>query len=222
VSAYASLLRTALAALLASALLAGCAAHVPYPADWDPKAGSGVGCPDLSGRFQALPVAMSPPGRNRPGCGAGLDGAATDGLPLTQIFFASLLEGFEVTHLEFESLPGGGLRVTPWVGATQLHEEQIIAPGEASCEEDGWVFTTGWDVNGWMIAEGIVWTAGILVPAAKKWSFAFGRDAEGRLVVHAVSRVGGTVLLIVPFSSRDHEAWFSYAPYLPGVDGHGE
>ena len=209
-STYASMSRSALTTLLASALLAGCAAQVPYPADWDPKAGSGAGCPDLSGRFRNLPAATSDAD------------AAAAGLPLTEVFFASLLEDFEVTHLEFESLAGGGLRVTPWVGATQLREERIVAPGEASCEEDGWVFTTGWDVNGLMIADAIFWTAGLVIPAAEKWSFAFGRDAQGRLVVHAVARVGGTVLLIVPFSSREHEVWFSYAPYLPGVEDHVE
>ncbi|HUG99651.1 MAG TPA: hypothetical protein VMQ83_10800 [Gammaproteobacteria bacterium] len=209
-STHSSVPRGARAAFLATFLLAGCASQVPYPADWDPKAGSGPGCPALSGRFRNLPAATSD------------NDAAADGLPLTQIFFASQLEGFEVTHLEFESLPGGRLRITPWVGATKLREERIVAPGEASCEDNGWVFTTGWDVNGLMIADGIIWTAGILVPAARKWSFAFGHDAHGRLVVHAVARIGGTVLLIVPFNSRQYEAWFSYVPYLPGVDSHGE
>jgi hypothetical protein len=200
----------ALKVLLATVLLSGCAARVPYPADWEPMAGSGAGCQDLSGRFLDQPDITSD------------DEAVAHGLPLTEIFFGRLLEGFEVTHLEFESLAGGGLRVTPWVGETRLREERIIAADEASCEDNGWVFTTGWDVDGLMIAEGIFWTAGIVIPAAEKWSFAFGRDAQGRLVIHAVARVGGIVLLLVPFNSRHYEAWFSYAPDLPEVYSHVE
>jgi hypothetical protein len=193
----------ALAVLLATILLSGCAARVPYPADWEPMTSSEAGCQDLSGRF-----------RNQPDITSHEEGGA-NGLPLTEIFFGGLLDGFEVTHLEFESLADGGLRVTPWVGETRLREARIVAADEASCEDDGWVFTTGWDVDGLMIADAIFWTAGILVPAAEKWSFGFGSDAQGRLVVHAVARLGGTVLLIVPFSSRHHEAWFSYAQDLP-------
>jgi len=194
-----SLLRHAPEFLLVAVLLSGCAARVPYPADWEPMAGAGTGCQDLAGRFRDQPAGTSD------------DEPGADGLPLTEIFFGGLLEGFEVTHLEFESLAGGGLRVMPWVGETRLREERIVAADDASCEEDGWVFTTGWELDGLMIADGIFWTAGIVVPAAEKWSFGFGRDAQGHLVVHAVARIGGTVLLIVPFSSRHYEAWFSYA-----------
>jgi hypothetical protein len=199
-----------LAVLMATVLLSGCAARVPYPADWEPMAGSGAGCQDLSGRFRNQPDVSSD------------DKAAYLGLPLTEIFFGSLLDGFEVTHLELESLAGGGLRVTSWVGETRLREERIVAADEASCEDNSWVFTTGWDVDGLMIADAIFLTAGILVPAAEKWSFGFGRDAQGRLVVHAVARVGGTVLLIVPFSSRHHEVWFAYAHDLPEAPDHVE
>lgn len=199
----------AIGALLATGLLSGCVAQVPYPADWEPVAVPGSACQDLSGHFQNLPAASSDVE------------AAANGLPLTQVFFDDLLEGFDVTHLAFESQADGGLRVAAWVGETRLREERMFAPGEMSCEENGWVFATDWDVNGWMIADGIFWTAGILVPAAKKWSFTFGRDAQGQLVVHATARVGGTVLLVFPFSSRDYDAWFSYAPYLLCVEDHG-
>lgn len=203
VQAAASRPRRLLAALLATVLLAGCAARVPYPADWQPRVGTASACPDLSGRFRNLAVATTG------------DDAVADGPSLMHMFFGTLLEGFEVSHVELESLAGGGFRVTPWVNTTPLREVRIVPPGEVACEDGGWVFTTGWEVDGLAIADAILWTGGMLIPAAEKWSFAFGRDAQERLIVHAVARVGGTVLLVFPFSSRHHDAWFSYAHDLP-------
>lgn len=202
--------RRRLAAPLALALIAvtatGCAAHVPYPADWSPRDISAEHCGAPSGRFKNLPE------------------RSTDerSVPLSEIFFGELLQGFDVSHVTLELLDSGELRVKPWVGDIELREERIVAPQGEACASDRWLVTAGWDVNGFMIADGILWTGGLIIPAAHKSLFYLDRDQQGRLIVHAMVRISGTVLVFFPFDARDSELWFSYTPLPEETRNHGE
>lgn len=199
-------LATQLALTLIVVMATGCAARVPYPADWSPRDAAEERCEAPAGRFKNLPE------------------RSTDevSLPLSEVFFGELLRGFDVTHVAIELLDSGELRVKPWVGDIELREERIVAPQGEACATDRWMVTAGWDVSGFMIAEGILLTGGLFIPAAHKFSFYLDRDQQGRLVVHGVLRISGTVLVFFPFNARDSELWFSYTPLPEEARSHGE
>ena len=205
-----SVVRRRLAAALALALIAiaatGCAARVPYPADWSPRGAAGERCEAPVGRFQNLPERSTD----------------EESVSLAEIFFGELLQGFAVTHVALELLDSGELRVKPWVGDIELREERIVAPQGEGCAKDRWLVTAGWHVDGFLIAEAVLWTGGLFIPAAHKFVFHLDLDQQGRLVVHAVVRISGTVLFFVPFNTRDAELWSAYAPVREEAANYGE
>lgn len=195
-----------LALALIAATAAGCAARVPYPADWSPRNAPEGHCEAPAGRFRNLPER----------------GTDEGSMSLSEIFFGEFLQGFDVTHVALELLDSGELRVKPWVGDVELREERIVAPQGEACATDRWLVTAGWQGNGFLIAEAILWTGGLFIPAAHKVVFHLDLDQQGRLVVHAVARISGTVLFFVPFNTRDAELWFAYTPLPEEANSHGE
>jgi len=187
-------------AWVAAALVSGCVATTPYPAEWTEVSADDEWCRQPTGSFGNLPVEFS-------------ESAADEApLPLAEIFFGPLLRGFEVTHLSFETLDSGELRIKPWVGETELLEVRIIAPAGEHCGKERWLVTTGWETHPYDTAYIAFWTFGSLLPVASQGYFAFERNVEGQLVVHAVARTAGMALYFIPFRTRLADAWYAYAP----------
>jgi len=195
-------------ALAALVLCGGCASVSPFPDDWAALEIDERWCRHPAGEFSNLPV------------GSSADGEPP--LPLAEIFFGSLLGGFEVTHLAFDTLPGGELRVRPWVGETELREVRIIEPAAERCGKERWLVRSGWESHPYESAYIAFWTFGALLPVASQGYFSLERDADGRLVVHAIARTAGMALYFIPFRTRLEDAWFAYPPHLSGETRHEE
>ena len=180
----------------------GCASSTPYPETWTPPADGASGwCRTPQGVFQVVPAAGTPAPDD-----------ARQSLGLQEIFFGDLLNGFAITHVSLDTLPGGELRARPWVGDVALAEARIIAPSRRGCRSDRWRVSTGWDVDGFMITAGLLYTGGIIVPAASEQHFVLGRTALGELTVRYRARTAGTLFLFFPFRSVEQDAWFLYPP----------
>lgn len=192
--------KTTLAGVMCCLLLAGCAATAPYPVEWTEVLADDEWCRQPSGSFGNLPVASSE---------SAVEGSR---LLLSEIFFGPLLRGFEVTHLSFDTLDSGELRIRPWVGDTGLLEERIIAPAAERCGRERWQVKSGWETSPYDTAYLAFWTAGSLLPVASQAYFSLERDAEGQLVVHAIARTAGVALYFIPFRTRVADAWYAYAP----------
>lgn len=195
------------AALLLLLATTGCAARVPYPADWSPVLQDESRCAGPAGSFANQPLSSG--GANDP-----------PALQLTEVFFGGLLAGFDVTHLRFEPLAGGQLRVTPWVGSIALQETRTLEPSSRRCRADRWRATTGWEGDGYSTATAAFMTGGLLMPLASKVEFTLHLNGAGELVVHAQHASVNTMALVIPFRTRDREAWHAYGPYSsePGSD----
>jgi hypothetical protein len=182
-------------------LAAGCATKTPYPSDWTPVQADDAWCRHPSGSFANVPV-----GSSEPEAGASL-------MPLAEVFFGPLLQGFDVTHLRFDTLEGGELRIRPWVGDTQLQEVRIVAPASKRCGRERWLVKTGWESHAFDTAHVAFWTAGALLPVASQGYFSLERNASGQLVVHAVGRTAGIALYFIPFRARLGDTWYAYATH---------
>lgn len=186
----------------ALALSGGCASVSPYPDAWAEVETNETWCRHPAGEFANLPVESSAEGEPP--------------LPLAEIFFGPLLGGFDVTHLAFDTLPGGELRVRPWVGDTELREVRIIEPAAERCGKERWLVRSGWESHPYESAYIAFRTFGALLPVASQGYFSLERDADGRLVVHAVARTAGMALYFIPFRTRLEDAWFAYQPEISG------
>lgn len=196
------MLAVQLAATVLALVMTGCAARVPYPADWHPVLEDAVACTGPSGSFANAPVASS-------------NTTPHGGLQLTEVFFGDLLGGFEVTHLHFEPLAGGELRITPWVGAVPLRQTRTLEPSSRRCDADRWQLSAGWEGDGYSTATAVFMTAGMLMPLASKVDFSLRLNSDGQLVVHVRQHSVNTVALLIPFRTRDREAWHAYRRYAP-------
>lgn len=191
--------------LLALAILGGCVAVAPYPADWSARDTGDAWCQAPQGRFAVTAVTSTLEDESAP--------------RLTELFFGSLLNGFDVTHLVVDSPSPGMMRVRPWVGTVALNEERLLEPARKSCRPDRWQVTEGWGWDGFMAVGGLVWTGGIVLPAGSKQIFTLNRTAEGGLAVRFEARTAGTLFLFFPFRSRDVDAWFLFPVAAEPLDG---
>lgn len=204
-----------MAMLMGLGLLGACVARTPYPAEWNSKAMTDDWCQRPSGRFENLPVQSTEEASRA--LRTHLSGRPF--LALTEIFFGDHLADVDVTHVAFETLDSGELRVTPWVDATMLPEERIIKPAGSNCERSRWRVRSGWDMDGYMLASGLIITGGTVLPAATQVYFSLELDRAGGLIVHLITRTAGTLVFFFPFRVRDGEGWLLYAPHAPGEEG---
>lgn len=191
----------------AAVLLAACSASTPYPEDWSAASASSAWCERPTGHFAVRAARSSD---------VDAEGEAT--LPLTEVFFGNLLNGFSVTHLSFETLETGELRVRPWVGDVVLREQRIVEPSGRSCDDDRWRVSTGWNLDGYMATAGLLYTGGIVIPGASEQHFLLTRSEQGDLVVRFVARTAGTVFFFFPFRTVDADLWFLYPPAVAQHD----
>lgn len=193
------MLRDAAGWLMLVWCLAACSAKTAYPEDWSATDTSHEWCQLPHGAFSDAPLKATD---------------AEDTLALKQVFFADLLNGFDVTHLTLESLADGTVSVRPWVGDTMLKQELVLKPVADSCDRLRWVIDSGWDFDGYMMASGLIWTGGLLIPAAAKVYFALDFNLEQQLIVHATVKVAGAFAFVFPFRGRIDDEWFVYPAYV--------
>lgn len=193
--------------MVVALLACGCAATTPYPDEWTRVTADDEWCRHPSGNFANLPVGSSESAPDAPL------------LPLAEVFFGPLLSGFEVTHLSFETLDSGELRVRPWVGQSVLQEVRTIPPAADRCGRERWLVRSGWETHATDTAYIGFWSAGTLLPLASQGYFSLERNADGQLVVYAVARTAGMALYFIPFRARIADAWFAYAPH-PALEIH--
>jgi len=178
-------------------VVTACSTTTPYPSDWAASAPAESVCRQPAGLYANQAIRTT--GENP--------------LELKQVFFAGLLNGFEVTHLSFEPLADGSVRISPWVDQTMLQEEMVLKPVREGCSDKRWRLDDGWDVDGYMVATGLIWTGGLLVPAAAKGYFTLGLTTERELVVHATISMAGVFALVFPFRTRIADDWYLFSPY---------
>jgi len=195
-------------AILAGLVLAGCVSRTPYPSDWPDVVPAPEACQTFAGSFSNYSSSSTE--------------TASDPVPMTlsEVFFGGLLSGFEVTHLLFEPLPGGTIRVVPWVGETRLREEAVLTPRSGKCSSEHWIVDTGWKVDAGMITGGLVWTGGLLVPAAFKGRFVIVRTTTSQLAIRTSAYALGTTLIVFPFRARMVDDWFLFEPAAFTADSH--
>jgi hypothetical protein len=191
--------------LVALVIAGGCAGPTTYPSDWTPVALDDAWCRQPSGSFANDPVGSS-------------DAAAAEApLPLAEVFFGPLLRGFEVTHIRFDTLEDGELRVRPWVGETELQEVRVIKPAAKRCGRERWLVKSGWEAHPYGTASIAFWSFGTVLPVASQGYFSLQRNAAGQLTVHAVARTTGIALYFIPFRTRLADSWYAYAAH-PGTE----
>lgn len=200
------LARTCLAArrcitLVALVIAGGCAGPTTYPSDWTPVTVDDAWCRRPSGSFANVPAGSSEAAGNEPP------------LLLAEVFFGPLLRGFDVTHLRFDTLEGGELRVRPWVGETGLQEVRIIKPAAKRCGRERWLVKTGWEGHPYDTAYIGFWSFGTVLPVASQGYFSLERNDSGQLIVHAVVRTTGIALYFIPFRARLDDDWYAYAAH---------
>jgi hypothetical protein len=179
--------------------LGGCSnAYTPYPTDWDPV--SRDDCKQPRGSYDNMPEDTSD--------------AKARWLMLKQVFFGDRLNEVVVTHLTFEILETGDTRVKLWTGDAVLDEERVIPLTGKVCNGRQWVVKTGWDVDGYMISSGLLWTGGAIIPAATQVYYAVEVSSSGQLVVHRIDKTGGTLFFLFPFVVREADTWFRYQPLV--------
>jgi hypothetical protein len=184
------------AALVLLAITAGCA-NVEYPQDW--QSFEPANRCDLDGAtYTDQPVAST--GETQ--------------LRLSDIFFEETLSGFTVTHVSFTSASEGGLNVNAWVDETMLNETRHIEVREEPCKSNKLATRTGWDMDGYLLMSGLVWTGGIYLPLAVRAHFDILLTTDRDMVVHARFQTAGMLFYFFPFRATNFSEWFRYAPYV--------
>jgi hypothetical protein len=178
-------------------LTTGCVSKSPYPS-WDTRAQSVDWCASPVGSFTSAPLRSTTETKN------------SGQLELKQVFFNKALNGFEVTHLTFNSLEPDIVIVKPWIGERMLKEEVRIDRRSKKCKEGRWRITSDWEALPGAAMAGLLWTGGILMPMASRATFELELTDTGDLVVHAVQRTSGTTFLFFPMRTRDADEWFLY------------
>lgn len=181
-------------------MLPACASRAPYPDTWSPTAPEAQWCNGFSGTFANQPSQSSPYDPDAPQ------------LELDEVFFGTLLDGFDVSHFTLEPLGTDGIRVQPWVGSTQLREAVTLTPTRRACGPERWTIDTGWHLDGRSIATGLVWTGGVIVPAGFKGRYSLLATESGQLAIRVTALAMGTFSLVIPFRARLEDAWFLFDP----------
>ena len=181
-------------------LLAGCAAKTPYPPSWDAHSGATDWCDHPSGAFASVPTLSTI--------------EETDSIPLPlelkEVFFGNTLNGFDVTHLSFESDASGDVVVRPWVGG-QILKEEARAEGTRRCRGGAWRYTWSLQPTPGGAMAGLFYTGGIVLPLAEGTAFEFVLTESGKLSMHLSSHVSGTAFLFFPMRTRMVDEWYLYS-----------
>jgi hypothetical protein len=189
----------AFTAVFLGALLAGCVARTPYPSSWDPHSSATEWCEHPSGAFASVPTLST------------LEATDSTRLPLElkEVFFANTLNGFDVTHLSFESDASGDVVVRPWVGDRLLKEEARVERSRR-CRGGAWRHTWSLQPTPAGAMAGLFYTGGILLPMAEGTAFEFALTGSGNLSMHLSSHVSGTAFLFFPMRTRMADEWLLY------------
>lgn len=176
-------------------LTTGCVSRSPYPSAWDARTETSEWCAIPAGTFTNTSLLSSTESRK---------------LELKQIFFGEDLNGFEVTHLTFETLESGVVIIKPWVGERSLKEEVRIGRTRRKCRDGAWIVKSDWVALPFTAVEGLLWTGGIVIPMATRATFELELTSAGDLAVHIILRTSGTTFVVFPMRIRDADEWFLY------------
>lgn len=185
-------------------LLAGCVSRTPFPSMWDERTGSSDWCAAPEGAFTNAPVRSTPEATET--------GEAW--LELKQVFFGDELNGFDITHLSFDSLESGTVVVKPWIGERVLKEEALIERKRGECNDGVWLVKSEYEALPGAAVAGLLWTGGILIPMATRATFELELSKAGDLTVHAIVRISGTTFILFPMRTRDADEWFVYERWM--------